>query len=163
MLVKALSGEASVPVIVESGKMLTTNMENNGAEKLKDLFKAAREMSPCILFLDEVDTIGQKRENVLSTFASGEKENQIPNPFNFIYLQNVLTEKWNSPISPCRSLRTNGSKFGAKRQSENFTDLNSDILNPLLKLQIAKNSTSKKNQELNDLKTQITNQKISRG
>nr|YP_636192.1 cell division protein [Tupiella akineta]AAV80616.1 cell division protein [Tupiella akineta] len=145
LLVKALSGEASVPVIVESGKMLTTNLENNGAERLKDLFKAAREMSPCILFLDEVDTIGQKRENVLSTFASGEKENQIPNTLNFIYLENRLAEKLNSPIS------------------ENFSDFNSEILNPLLKLQISKNSITKKNQELNDLKTQITNQKISSG
>lgn len=149
LLVQAFAGEAAVPVIVESGKMLTTNMETNGAERLKDLFKAAREMSPCILFLDEVDTLGQKREKVLSASMVGETENLIPNPLNGIYSQK------------------RGGKdpaFFKLSVSENFIDLSWDILNPVVRQgpQISKSSNTP-SQPQNDLKIQITNQKMLTG
>nr|YP_009367423.1 cell division protein [Sarcinofilum mucosum]ARK14387.1 cell division protein [Sarcinofilum mucosum] len=150
LLVQAFAGEAAVPVIVESGKMLTTNMETNGAERLKDLFKAAREMSPCILFLDEVDTLGQKREKVLSATMVGETQNLIPNPLNGIYSQNgvkdFLREGFNLSVS------------------DPF-NLSWDVLNPVVRLagpQTSKSSNTP-SQPQNDLKIQITNQKMLTG
>nr|YP_009367870.1 cell division protein [Hazenia capsulata]ARK14831.1 cell division protein [Hazenia capsulata] len=140
LFVQALAGEASVPVIVESGQMLNTNIETNGTERLQDLFKAAREMSPCILFFDEIDTIGQKREKVLKSFTTNENENKIPNTLNRIYLQTGLLAKQNE-----------SNLFS----TQNFSWR---LLNPVLQFKIPKQSQFK---EQTDLKTEITNQKIS--
>lgn len=143
LFVQALAGEAGVPIILESGKMLTTNMEAPGPEKLTDLFKAAREMSPCILFLDEVDTIGQKRDNIISSFAFSQNQKEIPSTLNLIYLQNGLVKdsELSDPIY-----------FG------NDSLFKWDILNPVLKFQIRKKTNKNETDKLNSLKIQITNQ-----
>ena len=73
LLVKALSGESDVPIILESGEKLSklhfqndTMSENaQGALQLKNLFNRAKKLSPCILFLDEIDNVGQNRKDVL--------------------------------------------------------------------------------------------------
>ena len=151
LLVQALSGEAKVSILIESGKMLNSTLETPGSERLKDLFQKARRMSPCLLFLDEIDKIGQKRPNVISSFTAIEKQAEIPNLLNFIYFQNTLITGANST---------------------NFTKTNTNLsfqstwgtLNPLLQLQIKLTSTNKLNQEnqkLNDLKIKMEDQKNS--
>ena len=61
-LVQAIAGEAKVPVLVQSCSAL---LQENGPEKLQDAFQQARTQCPCILFLDELDTIGVARQNIL--------------------------------------------------------------------------------------------------
>lgn len=67
-LVQAIAGESKVPVLVQSCSAL---LQEDGPEKLQDAFKQAREMSPCILFLDELDTIGVARKNILEVNETG--------------------------------------------------------------------------------------------
>lgn len=74
LLVQAIAGEAHVPIIVESGSLLTDpQQKNRGVERLKQIFDHARELSPCILFIDEVDTLGEKRQQIIQT-AMGRDE-----------------------------------------------------------------------------------------
>lgn len=66
LLVQAIAGEAEVPVLVQSGSSLNDlEQEGLGAQRLKNLFDEARQLSPCIIFIDEIDTLGQKRESVI--------------------------------------------------------------------------------------------------
>lgn len=66
LLVQAIAGEAEVPVLVQSGSsLIDPEKSENGTEKLKHMFDRARELAPCILFIDEIDTLGQKRQNVM--------------------------------------------------------------------------------------------------
>nr|YP_635847.1 cell division protein [Oltmannsiellopsis viridis]Q20EZ8.1 RecName: Full=ATP-dependent zinc metalloprotease FtsH homolog [Oltmannsiellopsis viridis]ABB82008.1 cell division protein [Oltmannsiellopsis viridis] len=66
LLVQAIAGEANVPVLVQSLSLISQPGESDsGAEKLTDLFKRARELSPCIVFIDEIDTLGIKRQNLI--------------------------------------------------------------------------------------------------
>ena len=65
-LVQAIAGEAGVPVLVQSGSSLTGAGENEkGAQPLKNLFEEARQLAPCIVFIDEIDTLGKSRQNVM--------------------------------------------------------------------------------------------------
>ena len=65
-VVQALAGEAKVPVIVQSASALTDpNQKQSGSQKLRDLFDQARQLSPCILFIDEIDTLGVARPHVI--------------------------------------------------------------------------------------------------
>jgi ATP-dependent Zn protease len=64
LLVQALAGEAEVPVLALSGSSLLEPGES-GALKLEILFQEARRLAPCIVFIDEMDTLAQKREQVL--------------------------------------------------------------------------------------------------
>lgn len=74
LIVQAIAGEAHVPIIVESGSLLTDpQQKNRGVERLKQIFDHARELSPCILFIDEVDTLGEKRQQIIQT-AMGRDE-----------------------------------------------------------------------------------------
>ena len=72
VLVQALAGEAGVPVLALSGSSLIAPGES-GALKLEILFQEAREISPCIVFIDEIDTLGQKRTGVLQNPMGGEE------------------------------------------------------------------------------------------
>jgi len=64
LLVQAIAGEAEVPVLALSGSSLLEPGES-GALKLEILFKEARKVAPCIVFIDEMDTLAEKREQVL--------------------------------------------------------------------------------------------------
>nr|YP_009538343.1 cell division protein [Capsosiphon fulvescens]AWX64032.1 cell division protein [Capsosiphon fulvescens]AYV89949.1 cell division protein [Capsosiphon fulvescens] len=92
LLVSALAGEAQVPVIIEYGKMFQTDFEQHGGDKLKMVFEAAKSISPCLLFLDEIDKIGKRRSHVVLYTSSIESEAQMPNTLNFPYLQNGIGE-----------------------------------------------------------------------
>ena len=63
LLAKAVAGEANVPVFSISGSEFVEMFVGMGASKVRDLFKQANEKAPCIVFIDEIDTIGKKRDN----------------------------------------------------------------------------------------------------
>lgn len=62
MLAKAVAGEANVPFFSMSGSEFVEMFVGMGASKVRDLFSQAKEKAPCIVFIDEIDAIGQKRE-----------------------------------------------------------------------------------------------------
>ncbi|MGN0529200.1 MAG: ATP-dependent zinc metalloprotease FtsH [Eubacterium sp.] len=72
MLAKAVAGEANVPFFSMSGSEFVEMFVGMGASKVRDLFKQAKEKAPCIVFIDEIDAIGQKR----SATAGGNDERE---------------------------------------------------------------------------------------
>ena len=66
MLAKAVAGEADVPFFSMSGSEFVEMFVGMGASKVRDLFKQAKEKAPCIVFIDEIDAIGQKRDGRIS-------------------------------------------------------------------------------------------------
>ncbi len=67
MLAKAVAGEANVPFFSMSGSEFVEMFVGMGASKVRDLFQQANEKAPCIVFIDEIDAIGKKRDGQLST------------------------------------------------------------------------------------------------
>ena len=67
MLAKAVAGEANVPFFSISGSEFVEMFVGVGASKVRDLFKQAKEKAPCIVFIDEIDAIGKKRDNQFGT------------------------------------------------------------------------------------------------
>lgn len=65
MLAKAVAGEANVPFFSMSGSEFVEMFVGMGASKVRDLFKQAKEKAPCIVFIDEIDAIGKKRDGNL--------------------------------------------------------------------------------------------------
>ncbi len=65
MLAKAVAGESNVPFFSMSGSEFVEMFVGLGASKVRDLFKQAKEKAPCIVFIDEIDAIGQKRDGRL--------------------------------------------------------------------------------------------------
>ena len=63
MLAKAVAGEANAPLFSMSGSEFVEMFVGMGASKVRDLFKQAKEKAPCIVFIDEIDAIGQKRNS----------------------------------------------------------------------------------------------------
>ncbi len=62
MLAKAVAGESNVPFFSMSGSEFVEMFVGMGASKVRDLFKQAKEKAPCIVFIDEIDAIGKKRD-----------------------------------------------------------------------------------------------------
>ena len=75
MLAKAVAGEANVPFFSMSGSEFVEMFVGMGAAKVRDLFKQAKEKAPCIVFIDEIDAIGKKREGQLG--GSDEREQTL--------------------------------------------------------------------------------------
>ena len=67
MLAKAVAGEANVPFFPMSGSEFVEMFVGMGASKVRDLFKQAKEKAPCIVFIDEIDAIGKKRDGQYAT------------------------------------------------------------------------------------------------
>ena len=76
MLAKAVAGEADVPFFSMSGSEFVEMFVGMGASKVRDLFKQAKEKAPCIVFIDEIDAIGQKR-NTGSMGGNDEREQTL--------------------------------------------------------------------------------------
>jgi cell division protease FtsH len=76
MLAKAVAGEANVPFFSISGSEFVEMFVGMGAAKVRDLFKQAKEKAPCIVFIDEIDAIGQKR-NTAGTGGNDEREQTL--------------------------------------------------------------------------------------
>ena len=67
MLAKAVAGEADVPFFSMSGSEFVEMFVGMGASKVRDLFRQAKEKAPCIVFIDEIDAVGKKRDGQIST------------------------------------------------------------------------------------------------
>ncbi len=67
LLAKAVAGEAKVPFFSISGSEFVEMFVGMGAAKVRDLFKQANEKAPCIIFIDEIDTIGKKRDSAMGS------------------------------------------------------------------------------------------------
>ena len=74
LLARAVAGEADVPFFSISGSEFVEMFVGRGAAKVRDLFKEANEKAPCIVFIDEIDTIGKKRDN--GNFGGGNDERE---------------------------------------------------------------------------------------
>ena len=77
MLAKAVAGEANVPFFSMSGSEFVEMFVGMGASKVRDLFKQAKEKAPCIVFIDEIDTIGKKRDG--GGFSGNDEREQTLN------------------------------------------------------------------------------------
>ncbi len=77
MLAKAVAGEANVPFFSMSGSEFVEMFVGMGASKVRDLFKQAKEKAPCIVFIDEIDAIGQKRNS--GNFGGNDEREQTLN------------------------------------------------------------------------------------
>ena len=76
LLAKAVAGEANVPFFSISGSEFVEMFVGRGAAKVRDLFKQAKEKAPCIVFIDEIDTIGKKRDG---NFGGNDEREQTLN------------------------------------------------------------------------------------
>ncbi|MCI8540420.1 MAG: ATP-dependent zinc metalloprotease FtsH [Erysipelotrichaceae bacterium] len=77
LLAKAVAGEANVPFFSISGSEFVEMFVGRGAARVRDLFKQAREKAPCIVFIDEIDTIGKKRDG--GGFSGNDEREQTLN------------------------------------------------------------------------------------
>ena len=77
LLAKAVAGEAEVPFFSISGSEFVEMFVGMGAAKVRDLFKQANEKAPCIVFIDEIDTIGKKRDSAGFTGGNDEREQTL--------------------------------------------------------------------------------------
>ena len=77
LLAKAIAGEADVPFFSISGSDFVEMFVGVGASRVRDLFKQARENSPCIIFLDEIDAVGRRRGGGYSTGGHDEREQTL--------------------------------------------------------------------------------------
>ncbi len=77
LLAKAVAGEAKVPFFSISGSEFVEMFVGMGAAKVRDLFKQANEKAPCIVFIDEIDTIGKKRDGAGSIGGNDEREQTL--------------------------------------------------------------------------------------
>ena len=77
MLAKAVAGESNVPFFSISGSEFVEMFVGMGASKVRDLFKQANEKAPCIIFIDEIDTIGKKRDGASGMGGNDEREQTL--------------------------------------------------------------------------------------
>lgn len=77
LLAKAVAGEAQVPFFSLSGSDFVEMFVGVGASRVRDLFKQAKEKSPAIIFIDEIDAVGRSRSNRSITGANDERENTL--------------------------------------------------------------------------------------
>ncbi len=77
LLAKAVAGEAEVPFFSISGSDFVEMFVGVGASRVRDLFKQAKENSPCIIFLDEIDAVGRKRGSGFTTGGHDEREQTL--------------------------------------------------------------------------------------
>ena len=77
MLAKAVAGEANVPFFSISGSEFVEMFVGMGASKVRDLFRQAKEKAPCIVFIDEIDAIGQKRSSGSGYGGNDEREQTL--------------------------------------------------------------------------------------
>lgn len=87
MLAKAVAGESDVPFFSISGSEFVEMFIGMGASKVRDLFKQAKEKAPCIVFIDEIDTIGKKRDGRIGG------NDEIEQTLNQLILRRRQTEK----------------------------------------------------------------------
>lgn len=77
LLAKAVAGEANVPFFSLSGSDFVEMFVGVGASRVRDLFKQAQQMAPCIIFIDEIDAIGKSRDNGIHGGGNDEREQTL--------------------------------------------------------------------------------------
>ena len=77
LLARAVAGEAGVPFFYIAGSEFVEMFVGMGASKVRDLFKQANEKAPCIIFIDEIDTIGKKRDGASGMGGNDEREQTL--------------------------------------------------------------------------------------
>ena len=77
LLAKAVAGEAGVPFFSLSGSAFVEMYVGVGASRVRDLFKQAQQMAPCIVFIDEIDAIGKSRDSALGGGGNDEREQTL--------------------------------------------------------------------------------------
>ena len=77
LLAKAVAGEANVPFFSLSGSYFVEMFVGVGASRVRDLFKQAQQMAPCIIFIDEIDAIGKSRDNGIHGGGNDEREQTL--------------------------------------------------------------------------------------
>jgi len=77
LLAKAVAGEADVPFFSISGSDFVEMFVGVGASRVRDLFKQAKDSSPCIIFLDEIDAVGRRRGSGMSSGGNDEREQTL--------------------------------------------------------------------------------------
>ena len=77
LLAKAVAGEAKVPFFSLSGSAFVEMYVGVGASRVRDLFKQAQQMAPCIIFIDEIDAIGKSRDNGMHGGGNDEREQTL--------------------------------------------------------------------------------------
>ena len=77
LLARAVAGEAGVPFFSMAGSEFVEMFVGMGASKVRDLFKQANEKAPCIIFIDEIDTIGKKRDGASGMGGNDEREQTL--------------------------------------------------------------------------------------
>ncbi|MDD3184617.1 MAG: ATP-dependent zinc metalloprotease FtsH [Anaerostipes sp.] len=77
LLAKAVAGEAKVPFFSLSGSDFVEMFVGVGASRVRDLFKQAQSMAPCIIFIDEIDAIGKSRDNAIGGGGNDEREQTL--------------------------------------------------------------------------------------
>jgi cell division protease FtsH len=77
LLAKAIAGEADVPFFSISGSDFVEMFVGVGASRVRDLFKTAKDSSPCIIFLDEIDAVGRRRGNGMGSGGHDEREQTL--------------------------------------------------------------------------------------
>ena len=113
LLVQAIAGEAQVPALVLSGSSLNDpEKPGNGAIRLKALFQEARNVAPCIVFIDEIDTLGQKRDQVMKNPMGADQVIESISEFQNLHLSGITNNFFSKP-----------------RLQKNFQNLNEDSLN----------------------------------
>ena len=98
LLVQALAGECGVPVLLQSGSVLKNfRQRGRGARSIQNLFRRARRITPCIIFIDEIDGVGVRRQH-LSLSPTGERDlidaldEARPAPVSFEDIKNFQTK-----------------------------------------------------------------------
>jgi len=105
MLAKAVAGEADVPFFSMSGSEFVEMFVGMGASKVRDLFKQAKEKAPCIVFIDEIDAIGQKRDGRIN--GNDEREQTLNQLLTRWTASRTTTASsfWRLPTGPIRWIR----------------------------------------------------------
>ncbi|VVC34208.1 Hypothetical protein CINCED_3A008503 [Cinara cedri] len=91
LLARAVAGEAGVPFFHAAGSEFDEILVGQGARRIRDLFKAAKERSPCVVFIDEIDSVGAKRTNsVLHPYANQTINQLLTEMDGFHQNQNII-------------------------------------------------------------------------
>ena len=102
LLVQALAGEAQVPIFLQPAGAFN-NTESLGAQRLQKLFEKAKQLAPCIIFFDEIDSIGQRRSHIIQNPAGSDSLFAIVSNT----LTNIKTQQHLSSAIPFQSTQIN--------------------------------------------------------
>ena len=100
MLAKAVAGEANVPFFSISGSEFVEMFVGMGASKVRDLFKQAKEKAPCIVFIDEIDAIGKKRDGQIGGNDEREQTLNRCSPRWTVLRATPASSSWPPPTGP---------------------------------------------------------------